>query len=468
MAQAARNPEDLSKKLERLAKSSHLRRASVGIQVTDLDSGKVLFALDPQKPLIPASCTKLFTSATALATLGPDFQFTTKLFIKGKITAKGRVKGDLVVVGGGDPNISGRFHQGNITAVFEKWAAALVAKGIRSVDGRVIADDTAFDRTYVHPSWPRDQLSRWYCAQSGALSLNDNCVDITVRPGAKRNAAAAVRVLPGTAYVSLANQTKTVSRIRRSSVRLYRKTGTNEVHVEGRIRTGARPRKYYVTVHSPALFFATVLRETLVTNGIRISGSPVLADEPLDVRGDDVQQVAEWRSPLVPSLEVVNQRSQGFYAEQILKTLGWRRAGDGSFAGGLKVVGEFLTTVGLKPGEYEMVDGSGLSRQNRFSASQIVHLLQCMAKHEHGWLFVESLAAPGKGTLAKRPMSPAGADRIRAKTGYIARVSTLSGYVLHEAKPRLAFAILVNDYRTSLANIRGLQDSMCEAMAEWK
>ncbi|MEE8190675.1 MAG: D-alanyl-D-alanine carboxypeptidase/D-alanyl-D-alanine-endopeptidase, partial [Candidatus Scalindua sediminis] len=163
--------------------------ASVGISIISISTNKPLYKLNSDKSFICASTMKLFTTAAALYYLGPNFKYKTYVYYRGKIS-KGKLNGDIIIKGCGDPNISGRFYEDEITAIPTSWADSIEKKGIKVITGDIIADDTIFDREFVHDNWPKDQLSEWYCAPISGLSFNDNCVDIEIKPNKKPGAPA--------------------------------------------------------------------------------------------------------------------------------------------------------------------------------------------------------------------------------------------------------------------------------------
>ena len=442
------------------------RRARVSVAAMDLTTGTMLFEHGADQLCSVASNNKLVTTAAALDLLGPDFQFRTTVGALGKVSAKGVLTGDLLVVGRGDPSISGRFHKDKVTAVLEQWADAVVAAGITEVRGGVVVDDSYFDQQHFHPEWPRGQHSAWYCAQVGALSFNDNCVLLVVAPGAKKGAAALCALEPPTRYMRIVNSCHTSrARLGRNHVLAHRALGKNQITVSGSIRDKGRPFRTWVTVDDPALFTATVFREVLGAKGVRVGG-PAMRWQP-----QRRFNLAAWRelvtttSSLGDAVAVANSRSQNFYAEQILKTLGQEKTGKGSWAAGAKGVAGFLRTAGVK-GQFDYRDGSGMARANRFSARQLVTLLAYMNGRRVGRVFLHSLAQPGGNGTLRRRLAPL-RGRLFAKTGYISGVSALSGYIDTRGGRVVAFSILVNKFRSLLGHVRAAQDAVCTTLAEY-
>ncbi len=456
----------LGDELRTLLDTPNLRRARFGACVMDLAAEAWLFEHNADELLSVASNNKLVTTAAALELLGPDFEFRTTVAACGKVQADGVLVGDLVLTGRGDPNISGRLYGAKPTAVLEEWARAVAQAGIRGVRGGILADDSYFDSQHLHPGWPQGQHQAWYCAPVGALSFNDNCVLVVVKPGARPGDPALASTDPATTYFDLANTCSTSrARVGDNRVLVNRRLGENRIFISGGIRAQGAPFTAWITVHDPALYTAAAFADVLRARGIPVAGPARLLTPPLKLQPAALREIATTTSTLKDSVVVANKNSQNFYAEQILKTLGREKAGKGTWAAGAEVVEKFLRTAKVT-GTFDYTDGSGLARANRFSTRQLVQLLEYANGRRWGGPYLHSLAEPGQeGTLSRRLDGLKG--KLFAKTGYISAVSALSGYVEARGGRRLAFSILVNDFRCSLADVRNLQDALVARLAEY-
>jgi D-alanyl-D-alanine carboxypeptidase/D-alanyl-D-alanine-endopeptidase (penicillin-binding protein 4) len=470
LAPAARAADALGERLDAIFGGAALRDAEVGVAILDLETGAPLYERDAGRPLIPASNEKLVTTACALDRLGGGHRFETLLFRAGELRGD-TLQGDLIVRGGGDPCMDARF-DGVPDAVPRRFARALREAGIRRVTGDVVADDRLFDREFRHPGWPRDQLDRWYTAPVSALSLNDACVDVTVAPGARPGLPVAVTLAPACALFEVDLRAITTGERREHVISVERRLGTDRLIVRGAALAGAQPVSTSVTVEDPALFFAAVLRERLVEEGVAVGGRARLFSESDAAR--EVVPVAGHVSLLAEALPVTNKRSQNFYAEMLLKSIAAAEGrGPGSFAGGAAALARFLREGGAREGSFVIEDGSGLARGNRIAPREIARLLVRMAGHREAALYVASLAAPGEpgGTLEGRIRSPLARGRVRAKTGTIHGVSALSGYVFSKDEallPRrgVAFSILANGLRRGVGPAREAQDACVSVLLE--
>ena len=233
------------------------------------DDGATRAEISADTPLAPASNLKLLTTAAALHNLGEEYIFQTTLTATAAPRG-GTIAGDLIVRGGGDPNISGRFYS-DPEAVLRAWAKALRAAGIHTITGDLVADDTFFDDERFCPSWDRAQEARWYSAQVSALSLNDNCVDITVTPGAA-DGPALVSVAPDSPAVVLRGAPVTAAKAK-TKIIVTRRSGTNEITLSGTIDKNAGPWRDYVAIDDPAMFFAHTFAAVLRREGIAVRGA---------------------------------------------------------------------------------------------------------------------------------------------------------------------------------------------------
>lgn len=430
------------------------RNAEVGVCIRCARDGRTLLAVRERDPFRLASNTKLFTTAAALARLGPNFRFRTSM---------GVARGDLHIGAGGDPNLSGRFHDGNPTAVFSSWAARLRAAGLTRLN-HLILHTGIFDEERLNPGWKDYPPGPWWTAPFGPLSLNDNCVDLKILPGPEGKPAR-IECSPDTAFVQIVNRTRTTPHPSRPFA-FRREAGSSTILLTGDIPARGPPLSCSVAIHDPTAFFGTVLRETFARAGIDITGRMEETSRPLE-EVEGFRELDAFESDLPRTLAACNQPSQNFYAEMILRTLGWKMRGLGSRENGLAVVREFLSReVGLEG--VALADGSGLTRDNLASPEEITTLLLYMLRHPHRTVFLDSLPTGGlpRSTLRNRLKAPDLRERVRAKTGHLTGVSALSGYAESLSGETYVFSILVNapEGQPLPADADRLQDRLCEIL----
>lgn len=457
--------QTLKNRLQLFLKNPSLKNVSCGISIMSVNKNSSVFNHRNNDLFSIASNMKLLTASAALEYLGPDFEYKTSIGARGRITTSGELRGDIVIKGSGDPNISGRFYHGNILAIPEAWAHAVRREGIQSITGDIIADDSIFDRIYTNPNWPKNQLSEWYCAPSCGLSFNDNCVDITLIPDKKPGDIVRLLVEPRTSYFSINNSCVYTSKKKEHLYSIRRKPETNEILIKGKFWVNSAPEKNWVSVHNPALYLAIVFKETLEKNGIPVYGSVRLVDEG-DFVSSEEKVITQTTSTMEQTILVMNKQSQNFYAEQIMKTLGVQMKGRGTLEAGIEVVKDFMSEIGFQPEEYHIDDGCGLSKENRLSPKMITALLAYMSKQPHGKVLWDSLPTSGiDGGLRRRMHTPKYKSKIHAKTGYIARTSALSGYIDTTNGEVLAFSILMNNFQ-DLKVVQKIQDDICQVMVD--
>ncbi len=432
---------------------------AIGVHVVELDAGETVYSWSADEPRIVASNTKLFTTAAALDALGPGYFFETRLLARGRV-AGGVLLGDLGVVGGGDPSISGRGN-GDPYAVFRDWAAALRARGVGRVEGDLLLDHGLFDDGLVHPDWPPDQLTSWYEAPVAGLSFSDNCVLVRVWPGGK-GGGARVELVPPVPLLELENSARTVASSRGQFVHIGRRG--NRIEVRGKIWYGSGPVETWVTVPDPVAWFGAAVRDAFSREGVEILGQPVPVER---LPGPLWRRVAVHRSDLLEAVRVTNKRSQNFYAESLLKVLAAERCDLGTWRHGVREVEDFLAGIGIPRGGFTMADGSGMSRANRFTPRQVTTLLRHMYAHPAGAEFVQSMPYGGEdmGSWKKRLADPPYAGNVYAKTGTLDGVSALSGYARALSGKTYAFSILCNQAR-SAADARRAQDRIVMALVD--
>lgn len=459
---APRPPATLQQALSAEAEAAKKTARAFGIHIVDLSSHQSAFAFQADEPRILASNTKLLTTAAALGTLGADYAFETRVMVRGTV-AEGALAGDLAVFGGGDPNLSGRFHDGDSYAVFREWAAALKARGIGRVHGDLYLVNGLFQPPNVHPDWPRDQLTSWYEAPVEALSFNDNCVLVRVWPASSAGLPARVETVPKLDYFEIRNSAMTTG-TRQNRLFVGRLGDSDTIVVSGTIGIRTGPGEEWVAVHDPTAYFGASLRAALAEEGVTIDGGLVPAHGTPE---GDWELVATHRSDLARTLEVTNKRSQNFYAESLAKLLGWKVRGEGSWAAGVGVVRDFLSGLGLAPETFSLVDGSGLSRGNLMSPRSMTGLLERMYFHALGRDFLRSLPFSGEPGLKwqKRLARAPYAGNVFAKTGTINGVSTLSGYAKAVSGRVYAFSILFNQVRSN-SGAHAAQDRIVAALID--
>jgi len=447
----------LAERLAARIKRAGLSSSKYGIVVlTRGGRPRVVYAHEATRALIPASAAKVLTSAAALDLLGPSHVFRTRLTARG-ILAGGTLDGDLVLHGVADPNLSGRGFHGDAMHVPDAFAAAVERVGIRKVTGALVLDEGVLDDEYTHPDWSAGDKRRWYGAPVGGLSFNDNCIDVEL--AAPKSGGKASLHLPATAGAwQVRNDVKTRSGARNGAGGRWIEGGS-VLQLHGRLRPGGRT-SFHVPVNDPARFLGGAVLHALKKHGVRVAGGQRKARDGHDRLPGRL--VTEHESELPPTLVVLNQRSQNFYAGMLFKLCGAAVEGRGSWDSGSRAVRAMLERRHISDqGRTLMRDGSGLSPQNRVSAGVLASVLRSFDEDIlRGPLLLESLPTSGKsGTLRKRLTERGMKGRVHAKTGTLNehRTRALAGYVDGKGgKSGYVFAILLNGSGASHALIDDL------------
>lgn len=477
---ALRSDEALSLYIDEQLDEPAYDNAMWGVLVVDETSGAVLYSRNPGKSFLPASNTKLYTAAAALEQLGPDYRYRTRVYASGPVE-DGVLRGSIIVRGAGDPTIGGYEQRRDPTAIFEAWADSLKAVGIQRISGDIIGDDDVMDDTPLGHGWSWDDETYYYSAEAGGLVFNENVIDLTLTGQEPGRPAEASWVPYNTSYVRIRNRSRTVPSGQRIDEEYKRERGTNTIVIETEVPAG-RTEREALTITNPTRYFAYVLREALVRNGIKVDGEPLDLDDEnarIDYGSPRMRLVATYTSePLSAITATMMKESNNLYAEQILRTLAAERPrtdladedlDPGSAEMGLRAAMRTFARAGLDTLRLQLVDGSGLSRQNYVTPAMTVALLRYMRNHPDEAVrsaFYAALPVGGRdGTLRYRFRRGAASGRVRAKTGTLSNTSALSGYVSTADGRTLAFSLMCNSVTVEDAEPREVQEQIVNALA---
>ena len=454
--------------LARVFAAPPFARALWAVEVRSLATGEVLFALNPDTMVMPASNMKIVTLAAAAERLGWDYRFETTL-VSAAPLRDGVLYGDLVVVGGGDPSINER--DGRAAQVFDEWAADLKAAGIDAVAGRLVADDRAFDAETLGAGWSWDYLAYGYAAPVSALQFGEDLVTLTVTPGATPGAAALIAVTPETSGLVVGNRVATAEAGTRVSLGLRRLPGQRRLDVAGTVPAGGNPVARTASVDDPAEAFAGAARAALAARGVEIWGGVAVAGRTTggEVRREGERVMARALSPPLADIATVLMKvSQNLYAETLLRALG-RDDGPGSVEAGRRAVGDVLERWGLDPDALVQYDGSGLSRYNYVTADLVTGILRHVyVDPRHREPFLATLPIGGDdGTIGGRFKDTRAEGNVRAKTGSIANVRALSGFVTTRDGEMLVFSIIANNFTVPSSVVDYAVDTAVERLASF-
>jgi serine-type D-Ala-D-Ala carboxypeptidase/endopeptidase (penicillin-binding protein 4) len=470
-------PSGFAARVDAVLGAGPAKKGEWGLLVVDAHSGQVLYEQNADKYFVPASNMKLFTTALALAKLGPDFRFLTTVEALEQPGSKGILQGPLFLVGRGDPNLSNRKFPYDLKEEFDgppekviaELADAIVAKGVKDITGDIVGDDSYFPRERYPEGWEIDDMVWQYGAAISAIVVDDNTVTLTLTPGVDPGDPVAADLEPATPEFAVNNQVVTSTADVKSDLTLKRQPGGNLVEVTGTLPAKSNPKKLVLAIQEPALHAAAMLKRLLEERGVKVDGAARALHLPPGPSPSESRVVlAEHVSiPLGESVKLVNKISQNLHAEMLLRAAA-RQNGLWSKPEDLyKFPKDFYAAAGILPDDVIQMDGSGLSRHDLVTPRAVVALLLYAEKQPWFAPYYDSLPVAGvDGTLEDDLKNTVAAGRIHAKTGSVEHVRTRSGYVELPSGRRLIFSFLSNNMSGKNHEATDALDALSMAMIE--
>ncbi|HTZ47909.1 MAG TPA: D-alanyl-D-alanine carboxypeptidase/D-alanyl-D-alanine-endopeptidase [Verrucomicrobiae bacterium] len=458
---------------EQLMQAAPVDKGEWGLLVVDAVTGEMLYEKNADKYFVPASNMKLLTTALALDTLGADYRFRTTVETNGTIQPGGKLSGDLILVGRGDPNLSNRKFPFELKEEFDgppekalaELADQVVARGVKEIGGDVVGDDSYFPRERYPDGWEIDDMVWEYGAAISAIVVDDNTVTLTLTPGEKAGDSVQAVVEPAQQEFVVRNEVGTTPAKEKADLRLTREPGSDTVVVSGTLPARSGPRKLVLAIQEPAQHAAALLTKLLTDRGVKIDGKIRAQHEP-DPLGAPRTVLAEHLSiRLGDSVKLVNKISQNLHAEVLLRASA-RQSGRWSDPDDLpKFPQAFYAKAGIHVDDVVQTDGSGLSRHDLVTPHALVTLLDYAQKQVWFADYYASLPIAGvDGTLNGRMKDPSITGRIHAKTGTVEHVRTLSGFAETLGGRKLIFSFMSNNEDVKNHEVHDAMDALCAAM----
>ncbi len=438
-----------------------------GVKVQYANSPEVIYERNASKMFMPASNMKMYTTAAALCLLGPQYRYKTDFVTNGQVD-QGILNGDLIVKGSGDPTWSKPFYEDNYDSVMVCLVDSLTSRGITEIQGDIIGDDNVFDDLSLGDGWMWDDEHDLASAQLSGLSFNGNYIDYEL-VASDTGEPVMVHPLLNTAYINIHNNLITVEKKDEQAWGRGRDRETNNVRFDGNFSLEEGTKDIDITIHNPTLFTVHVLKEYLDSAGIAVTGDPVDGDDLVDsIDYDQTRKIFTYFShPMSDIITKVNQPSDNFMAETLQKTLGKEFGEEGSSKEGRKVQMALFDSLGVNTDNLYIRDGSGLSRYSLISSDNSTSLLQTMWDHEYRSYYLESFPLSGVfGTIDERMIGTSAEANVRAKTGTMTNVSSLSGYTWTHSGEPIIFSIMVNNYMIPTSKVRHLQDRIVTILSD--
>jgi D-alanyl-D-alanine carboxypeptidase/D-alanyl-D-alanine-endopeptidase (penicillin-binding protein 4) len=451
--------------LHRIFSDPRLSTAQSGIEICSLDRPEIVYERDSSRLLIPASNNKILTVSAVLMRLGPDFRIKTRVLTDGQVK-DGVLTGNLIVSGSGDPTNSARFHSGDPFRVFKEWSAKLKALSVHKINGDLIGDEGDFGET-LGSGWEWNDLAESFAAPVSSLQFNENMVSLEISPGSRKGDPATIRPSPIQDLVKLENGVITDAEGTSPHIEINRTDNDEGIAVHGTIPRKSAVILHTVSVRDPIRYYLRALKDTLSLEGIEAASCGLKKSKFHDDQAATLLWIDE--SPkLSEIIKPVLKISQNLYAETLVRILGSELRKSGAFPAGKEIVEDTLSGIGIEKGSFFYADGSGLSRLNLVSPDSLVRILRAMYARPEFTLFNDALPVAGiDGTLAGRMKGTRAENNVHAKTGSLANVSCISGYMRTSDGELLAFSMMFNNFLVARDVVEALQDKALERVANF-
>ncbi len=461
----------LQREAEREVKHKSLINGQWSGYAQFVDSKEIIFNINGNQKLAPASGLKVFTSSLALYYLGEDYRYQTSIYYDGTINGK-TLKGNLYIVGSGDPTLGSDKVTGSITLdkLMNQWVQKIKEKGIEVIEGDIIADDFLFDRVTISDYWNWVDIGNYYGAGTSALCINDNLYHLYFKPGKNTgDAAEVIRTEPHIFGLTFTNNMKTGKAGSGDNGYIFNAPNQFNAVLRGTIPAGVNEFSIKGSIPNPPLFAVQYLHNYLQKNGIMVNGkATVIKDER---KYEQAKLIHTHTSPQLKDIVyIVNKRSDNLYTEQILKTTAQRKTGTGSFDEGTNLISSFLKENKIDATGIKLYDGCGLSRSNTITTKSMVELLIHNTKQKYFEAFYNSLGIAGDpkdiSFFRNFGVNTAIQKNARIKSGFITGVRSHSGYVTDKKGRLIAFSFIANNHDATSREINEIHTRLMVLLAE--
>ena len=454
--------------LSDFAKSEALKNSTYSIYAKYV-GGKDIIKKDKNLLMPPASVLKLFTTSAVLDIIGKDKTFETKVYLKGNIL-KGRIFGDIYIVGGGDPSFGSKDFDGNnfYTEVFSSWAQELKNKGITQINGNIYADNSLFSGMLLPWYTSFKNVGNYFAPKADALSIANNTYKIVFPPTKKEQKnIKPLRIEPQIKDVNFKSSVYTTEDAENENVYVTFEPAQNIINLNGVLPITDKETAVYGSLPNPAKFAAESMLNIFNKSGIKVLG---LADVKKGENYEDAKLLFTHISPTVAELvKHTNKRSDNLYAGVLLRDLSAYKDGEGSAKEGLERLNEYLENIGLDKESFDIYDASGLSYQNNVSCQAAVTLLEKILDKPYAQTFKDSLVIAGnigeKNIFGMRVKDKNFAFKTLLKTGALDKARTIAGYAKNKKGKDIVFCFFINNFKAKSKDITALQESFLEYLA---
>lgn len=445
----------------------------VSLLATDMKTGEVIASVNPDMSVIPASNTKLFTTAAALDLLGPDFTYKTELAYTGKLDSAGSLNGDIIIRGSGDPTLGSRFFAEHPNFNYnELFIKAIQDAGIKHISGNIIGDGTIYNKETTPPTWAWEDLGNYFGAVPNGLTVNDNMMTLHFKTGRDGSEPVYIGSEPPVKGLNIQNFATASASVARENTNVFGKTYQLSKYIEGPMPVNKSDVTVRCIMPDPPLFVATQLMDSLINRGISVFGQPLsAADNSRYLRQDaEATVICTLESPpLSDIIKLTNWHSVNLFAEHCLLLVGQKWNNNTGVAMSAASVMQFWKSKGMDIRGMSLNDGCGLSHFNIVTARQLCFLLTYMHNTSKYYdAFNSSLTmCGGKGTMSSMCLNTRAEKNARGKSGTVRRVKSYSGYVTSRSGREIAWAIIVNNFTCSSNDTRRMMEKFIVSLADY-
>lgn len=464
--------QSLSNFIDSVSNLKLLKSAQWGIFAKYADTDEIIYAKNENFALAPASGLKVFTSSAALEILGENFTFKTKVYYDGNILKGSILKGNIYIVGGGDPTLGSDIVNGskNINDIMLSIYKAIDGKGIKQIEGSIIADESLFEGNSIPDGWTYEDMGNYYGAGCYALTINDNLYKLYFKPGNKPGQVAKVlRTEPEIPNLKFINYMKTGEQNSGDNGYIYCAPYQYTAVLRGTIPAGVKEFFIKGSIPDPPLFAAEYLTKFLIEKGIVVRKKPYKISEKKNY--DSKKLIIELVSvPLKDIVYIINKRSNNLYTEMLLRQIGLLKKGRGSLKAGLEALKEYFSNQGINTEAMKLADGCGLSRFNCITAKLMVDVLTLATKKQSFNSFYNSLGITGDPNdisyYSKYGVGTELAYNGRIKSGLIENVRSHSGYIKSKSGRTIIFSLIANNFNGTVKEIDKIHIEIMTALAK--
>jgi len=443
-----------------------LKNATISFEIVAIKNDSVISFYQSQKSLIPASTMKLVTTATALDVLGHDFRFKTSLAYDGKIDSNGVLYGNIYIVGAGDPTLGSKYYTGQ--NFLKEWLNEIQRLGIKKIKGSVVADGSCYSDEFIPSTWTWGDIGNYYGAGVTGLSVYDNTVSLLFRSGQNVGDKTIITSMdPYVPYFQVKNEV-TSDNIKSDQAYIFGAPYSQYRIARGSIPLNVSDFSVKASIYDPSFLIAFKLDVLLKENGIELTNPPTtirkLKEKKLSISSNQIEFHEHYSDKLNTIINHTNLISNNHFAEHIHRAVGaeLNKEALASAFSSSKLIKEYWINKEIKSSGFHMNDGSGLSRNNALTASFLVDVLCYMKNNSKAFpYFIESLPIAGKtGTLKYFGRGTILEGKLIAKSGSMQRIRSYAGYYKSNANDLLAFAVIVNNYNCTSAELKKLIEKL--------